>query len=369
MRLLEHEAKKAMEKYGIPVPKGFVAKSPEEARDAAEKLGGKAVLKAQIPTGRRGKAGGVKLVSSADEAFLTAREMLSSEFYGLRPRSLLVEQFVDVKREYYIGGIVDRTARGFTFISSAHGGMDVEEMALRYPESVIRVPINPLIGMMPYQARTLAKNIDREREKEIAEIALKLWRITVDYDAFMLEINPLALSSDGKLIALDARIEVDDNALFRHPEFSEEEEGREGEAARKGLSYVELDGDIGTMANGAGLAMATMDLVHLMGGRPANFCDIGGGASSEMVYAGLEMISSNPKVKAIVVNTLCGITDGVEVAKGIKRFVEGRAKVPLFVRLSGNRSKEGSEILEKIGVKTYKSAEDAIKAAIFHSSH
>jgi succinyl-CoA synthetase beta subunit len=368
MRLLEHEAKKLMEKYGIPVPRGFLARSPEEARDAVEKLGGKAVLKAQIPAGRRGKAGGVRPVSSPDEAFSTAKEILSSEFYGLKPKSLLVEQFVDVRREYYIGGIVDRTARGFTFISSAHGGMDVEEMASKYPESVIKVPINPLIGMMPYQARALAKNIDKEREKEIAEIALKLWKIASEYDAFMLEINPLALSSDGKLIALDARIEVDDNALFRHPELSVEEEGREGEAARKGLSYVELDGDIGTMANGAGLAMATMDLVHLMGGRPANFCDIGGGASSEMVYAGLEMISSNPRVRAIVVNTLCGITDAVEVANGIKRFVEKGAKIPLFVRLSGNRAREGSEILEKIGVKTYKSAEDAIKAAILSSS-
>lgn len=366
MRLLEHEAKKIMEKYGIPVPDGFLARSPEEARDAVKRLGGKAVLKAQIPAGRRGKAGGVRIVSSSDEAFLAAREILSSEFYGLRPKSLLVEQLVDVKKEYYIGGIVDRTARGFTFISSAHGGMDVEEMAAKYPESVVKVSINPLIGMMPYQARALAKNIDREREKEIADIALKLWRAAVDYDAFMLEINPLALSSDGKLMALDARIEVDDNALFRHPELSREEEGREGEAARKGISYVELDGDIGTMANGAGLAMATMDLVHLMGGRPANFCDIGGGASSEMVHAGLEMISSNPRVRAIVVNTLCGITDAVEVANGIKKFVEGGARVPLFVRLSGNRSKEGSEILERIGVKTYKSAEEAIKAAISH---
>ena len=357
MRLLEHKSKEILRKYGIPTPQGEVAFSPEEAAEITERLGGRSVLKVQIPAGKRGKAGGIRLANSPREAKSIAEHLLSTTFYGFKPECLLVEEPVDVVEEYYLGAIVDRSSRSLTFISSSKGGMDVEEMAKKYPESVLKVSIDPLIGMQPYQARVLAKNMNKSPEiwKTLSKITLSLWRVADDYDSFMLEINPLAVCRGGRVLALDARIEVDDNALFRHPELGKKEEG---------LAYVELDGNVGTMANGAGLAMATMDLVYILGGRPANFCDVGGGARAEVVFEALKRITSNSRVKSVVVNTLCGITNGVEVAKGIKRFLEEGCKVPIVVRLAGNGAEEGSKILREAGIISYSEPEEAIREAI-----
>ncbi len=357
MRLLEYKSKGILRQYGIPTPKGEVAFSPEEAVEITERLGGKSVLKVQIPAGRRGKVGGIKLVGSPQEAGSIAKHLLSTTFYGFKPECLLVEEPVDVMEEYYLGAIVDRSSRSLTFISSSKGGMNVEEMAKEYPESVLKVSIDPFIGMQPYQSRMLAKNMNESTDiwKTLTKIVLSLWKVADDYDSFMLEINPLAVCEGGRVLALDARIEIDDNALFRHPELGGGEEG---------LAYVELDGNVGTMANGAGLAMATMDLVYLLGGKPANFCDVGGGASAEAVFKALKRITSNSRVKSVVINTLCGITNGIEVAKGIKRFLEEGCTVPIVVRLAGNGAEEGSKILEETGVIHYSEPEEAVKEAI-----
>ncbi|MCC6028796.1 MAG: ADP-forming succinate--CoA ligase subunit beta [Candidatus Korarchaeum sp.] len=372
MRLLEYESKEALASKGIPIPKGILARDPEEAASAVEKLGGRGVLKIQIPHGQRGRAGGIKLVNSPNEAREVAKELFSRTFYGYEVSSLLVEEPIDTVTEIYIGGIIDRNSRGMTFISTPYGGMDVEEIAASHPESIEKRTVHPLIGMRSHIARALAKNAAKnvpDKVNEIQRIISSLWDIAVEYDAMMLEINPLALTKDGRLVALDARIEVDDNALFRHMEFEKRyyssENPRENEARKRDIAYVELDGNIGTMANGAGLAMATMDMVHTFGGKPANFCDVGGGASAERVANALEIILSNPRVSVVLINTLCGITSALDVALGVKSIKEkGLLKIPVVVRMSGNQADEGKRILEEIGIKATESAEEAVKYAV-----
>ncbi len=372
MRLLEYESKEALASRGIPIPRGILARDPEEASSAVEKLGGRGVLKVQIPHGQRGKAGGIKLVNSPNEAREVAKDLFSRTFYGYEVSSLLVEEPVDVVTEIYIGGIIDRNSRSMTFISTPYGGMDVEEIAISHPESIEKRTVHPLIGMRSHIARALAKNAAKnvpDKVNEIQRIITSLWDIAVEYDAMMIEINPLALTKDGRLVALDARIEVDDNALFRHREFEKRyyssENPRENEARKRDIAYVELSGNIGTMANGAGLAMATMDLVHTFGGKPANFCDIGGGASAERVANALEIILSNPRVSVVLINTLCGITSALEVALGVKSIKEkGLLKIPVVVRMSGNQADEGKRVLEEIGIKATESAEEAVRYAV-----
>ena len=372
MRLLEYESKEVFSSKGIPIPNGIVVKSPEEAASAVKSLGGRGVLKIQIPHGQRGKAGGIKLANSPEEARKIAEELFSRTFYGYEVSSLLVEEPVDVSTEIYIGAIIDRNVRGMTFLSTPYGGMDVEEVAAKHPESIERRTVNPLVGMRSHTARALAKNASKnvpDKMNEIQRIILAMWDVAVEYDAVMLEINPLALTKDGRLLALDARIEVDDNALFRHREFEKRyyssENPRENEARRKDIAYVELDGNIGTMANGAGLAMATMDLVHAFGGRPANFCDVGGGASADRVASALEIIISNPRVSVVLINTLCGITSALDVAVGVKSIRDkGILNVPVVVRMSGNQAAEGKKVLEEVGIRATESAEEAVKYAV-----
>lgn len=372
MRLLEYESKEAFSSRGIPIPKGILVKNPEEAFSAVKSLGGKGVLKIQIPHGQRGKAGGIRLANSPDEAREIAKELFSRTFYGYEVSYLLVEEPVDVVTEIYIGAIIDRSARGMTFLSTPYGGMDVEEVAAEHPESVERRTVNPLIGMRSHIARALARNASRnvpDRLNEIQRIIFAMWDVAVEYDAVMLEINPLTLTKDGRMLALDARIEIDDNALFRHREFEKRyyssENPRENEARKKDIAYVELDGNIGTMANGAGLAMATMDLVHTFGGRPANFCDVGGGASAERVANALEIIVSNPRVGVVLINTLCGITSALDVAMGVKSVKDkGALGVPVVVRMSGNQADEGKRVLEEVGIRATESAEEAVKYAV-----
>jgi len=372
MRLLEGESKLALASKGVPIPKGELAYTPEEAAEIVRKLGGRGVLKIQIPHGQRGKAGGIKLVNSPEEALEVAKELFSKTFYGYRPESLLVEEPVEALTEIYVGGIVDRESRSMTFLTSPYGGMDVEEVAAQHPESIVKASVEPLIGMVPYIARKLAKNASKnfpDKLKEIQSVIMSLWKVAEEYDAMMIEINPLVITKDGKVLALDARIEVDDNALYRHKEFEkkiyEKENPRESEAAKLGVAYVELGGNIGTMANGAGLAMATMDLVKFAGGEPANFCDVGGGASADQVANALRIILKNPNVKVVLINTLCGITSCVDVANGVKKvYEEGLIKVPIVVRMSGNRASEGKEILASIGVKATEKAMEAVRSAV-----
>ena len=372
MRLLEGESKLALASMGVPIPRGELAYTPEEAAKIVEKLGGKGVLKIQIPHGQRGKAGGIRLVNSPEEALKVANELLSKTFYGYKPESLLVEEPVDALTEIYVGGIVDREARSMTFLTSPYGGMDVEEVAAQHPESIVKASVDPLIGMVPYIARKLAKNAAKnypDKIKEIQSVIMSLGKVAEKYDAMMIEINPLVITKDGKVLALDARIEVDDNSLFRHKDlekkFYEKENPRESEAAKLGIAYVELKGNVGTMANGAGLAMATMDLVKFVGGEPANFCDVGGGASADQVANALRIILKNPNVKVVLINTLCGITSCVDVANGVKKvYEEGLIKVPIVVRMSGNRAKEGKEILGEIGIKATEKAMEAVRVAI-----
>lgn len=372
MRLLEYESKEALASKGIPVPRGEVAMTPEEAAEITKRLGGKSVLKIQIPHGQRGKAGGIKVVSSPEEAEKVAKELLSREFYGYKPESLLVEEPIEVETEIYVGAIADRNARSMTFISTPYGGMEVEEIAAEHPESIEKRSVHPLLGMVPYVARSLAKNASLkapDKMKEIQKAIMALWDVARDYDAMMLEINPLAVTKDGRVLALDARIEVDDNALFRHKEMEKRYYSvgnpRETEARKRGIAYVELGGNVGTMANGAGLAMATMDLVYTFGGEPANFCDVGGGASAERVSEALELVVSNPNVRVVLINTLCGITSCVDVAEGVRKVHEkGLLKVPVVVRMSGNRAEEGKGILAELGIKATEKAVEAVKHAI-----
>ncbi len=372
MRLLEYESKEALASRGVPVPRGEVARTPDEAAEITRRLGGRAVLKIQIPHGQRGKAGGIKVVGSPEEARRVAAELLSRTFYGYRPESLLVEEPIEAKTEIYVGAIADRNARSMTFISTPYGGMEVEEIAAEHPESIEKRSVHPLMGMVPYMARVLAKNASMnapDKLREIQKVVLALWDVARDYDAMMLEINPLAVTTDGRVLALDARIEVDDNALFRHKEFEKRYYAvgnpREAEARKRGIAYVELEGNVGTMANGAGLAMATMDLVHTFGGKPANFCDVGGGASADRVAEALELVVSNPNVKVVLINTLCGITSCVDVAEGVRKVHErGLLKVPVVVRMSGNRAEEGKRILSELGIKATERAVEAVKHAI-----
>ncbi|RLG53611.1 MAG: ADP-forming succinate--CoA ligase subunit beta [Thermoproteota archaeon] len=371
MRLLEAECKKLLSEYGIAVPKGSIIQKPEEAREVLPKIGGKAVLKIQIPRGQRGKAGGIRPVYSPEEAYNQAQELLNSTFYGYKPAYLLAEEFVEAEREIYIGAIVNRSERTVTFLSSRYGGMEVEEMAAEHPESLLKISVDPILGLMPYQARMIAKNALPDRpdlRKGLMKMIFNLWKLFHAMDAIMLEINPFAVTKDGRLLALDVRMEVDDNSLYRHPDLTKRVyalKESERKAREYGIAYVELDGNIGTMANGAGLAMATMDLVHIMGGKPANFCDVGGGASADRIKRALEIIMSNPRVKVILVNALCGITSGVEVAKGIAEAIKGMKEKPnLVIRLSGNRAKEGRQILQQEGIEALEDAREAVSKAI-----
>ncbi len=375
MRLLEHEVKSLLSELGVPVPRGVLAKSPEEARRAAEEIGGRVVVKAQVPVGRRGKAGGVRVVDSPGEAEDAARQVLSMNVWGHRPDSVLVEEAVEIAEEYYAGAILDRSARKMVLMTTRYGGMDIEESVATHPGALAKEWVSPLLGLAQFQVRRLAWNITRERElaREIQSIISSLWEFTRRYDCLMAEINPLALTADGRLVALDARAEVDDNSLYRHPEFKKRAVAtnpREREAEEAGIAYVELDGDVGTMANGAGLAMATMDLVAEVGGRPANFCDVGGGASAKAVEAAMRIITSNPRVRVVLVNALCGITSGENVARGISEAVSSLGLSPdmLVVRLEGFKAREGAEILRGAGIGVYKDPMEAMREAVEKAS-
>ena len=373
MRLLEHQAKAVFARYGIPVPRGRVARTPEEAREIALELGVPVAVKAQVLVGARGRAGGILFADTPDRAEEAARKLLGSELRGVRVHEVLVEEKLPIKRELYLGFTVDRVARSYVAIASPEGGMEIEEVAERSPELIFKHTVDPLLGFRPYHALGLVKRMGYSGRAalELARIFTALYRLATDYDAELTEINPLAETADGRFVAADARLIVDDNALFRHPELAElelppsEEGPREKEAREAGLGYVELDGDIGIIGNGAGLVMATLDMVALHGGRPANFLDVGGGASAERMAKALDIVLSNPRVKVVFINILGGITRCDEVARGILAAMERvEVRKPMVIRLVGTKEEEGRAILERASISVLDSMEEAAKKAV-----
>jgi len=372
MKLHEYQSKIIFSKYGVPIPKGRVAATSAEARAIAEELGSRVVIKSQVLVGGRGKAGGIRLAKSPQEAEEIATQILGMEIKGLPVRKVLVDEAASIEKEIYLGITNDRANRKPVMMISAAGGVDIEEVARETPEKILKILIDPLLGLKDYQARDAAAGIDLPREywKPFGQIAHGLWRAYVESDATLAEINPLVITTDKRLLAVDGKMMLDDNALFRHPDLSEmrdldAEVPSEIEARKYGLSFIKLDGNIGCMVNGAGLAMTTMDIIKLFGGDPANFLDIGGGASSEKVAAALRIILSDVNVKAILFNVFGGITRCDEVANGILAALkEIKTAVPMVVRLVGTNAEEGRQILADANMITAETLADAAKKSV-----
>jgi succinyl-CoA synthetase beta subunit len=372
MKLHEYQSKQIFARYGIPIPRGRVAATAQEAEQIAEELGGRVVIKSQVLVGGRGKAGGIRLAKSPDEAEEMATQILAMEIKGLPVRKVLVDEAAHIDKEIYLGITNDRAAHKPVMMSSSAGGVEIEEVARKTPEKIIKVHIDPLLGLRDYQARDIAAGIDLPREhwKVFGQIAHGLWKAYVDCDATLAEINPLVITSDNRLLALDGKMVLDDNALFRHPDLAEMrdldvEAPSEIEARKYGLSFIKLDGNIGCMVNGAGLAMTTMDIIKLFGGEPANFLDIGGGAGADKVAAAMRIILGDPNVKAILFNVFGGITRGDEVAHGILTALgEVKPKVPMVIRLMGTNAEEGRQILANANMITAETLADAARKAV-----
>jgi succinyl-CoA synthetase beta subunit len=354
MDLYEYQGKELFSHYGIPVSEGRLATTPDEARAAAAELGGQVVVKAQVLTGGRGKAGGIKLAEGPDDAEEKARAILGLDIRGHVVRKLWIERASEIAKEYYLSVTFDRGAKKALFMFTTRGGVDIEEVAATSPEALARLHVDPLEGYQPYQARRLiyaAGVDDPDEQKQILAIVGKLYGAFVGSDAMLCEINPLIVTPDGKVRALDSKFTVDDNALFKHPHIAEmldlEAVPAEERAAReKGVTYVKLDGDVGVLGNGAGLSMSTVDVVTFVGGRPANFCDLGGGGDAQGVVDALEVITSDPQVRSIFFNIFGGITRCDEVARGILQALERiRIEQPIVVRLDGTNAEEGRQIL------------------------
>jgi succinyl-CoA synthetase beta subunit len=378
MNIHEFQAKQLLGRFGVPVPKGQPASTPEEAAAAFRALGQpKAVIKAQIHAGGRGKAGGVKLIASADEAREFAARLLGKPLVthqtgpeGRVVRRVYVEEASQVARELYLGMVVDRKAAAVAVIASTEGGMEIEEVAAKTPDRIITDPIDPLLGMAPFQARRIAFALGL-KDKQVGQFAAllgALYRAFVETDASLIEINPLVVTADGRVICLDAKISFDDNGLFRHPDVRElrdsnEEDPAETEAAKYDLSYVHLDGNIGCMVNGAGLAMATMDIVKYYGAEPANFLDVGGGANAQKIAAAFRILLSDSRVKAVLINVFGGIMQCDVLARGVVEAArEVKLSIPLVVRMEGTNVKEGKQILAESGIKVI-AANDMADAA------
>jgi len=354
MKLHEYQARDILQRYGIPVTGGGVASTPEEVRRLAEETGGKVAVKAQVQVGGRGKAGGIKLADTPEQAEEVARQILGMDIKGLTVEKVLVAQAITYKQEIYLSMILDRTSKQIVMIASSEGGVEIEEVAKTNPDAIKKLAADPMIGLQLYQAMELAFEIgltDSKQARQFAKIATTLFRIFVEEDASLVEINPLVIMDDGSLLALDSKIVIDDSAMFRHKDMeSLRDTAGEPEAELKAraaeLTFIKLDGDIGCMVNGAGLAMATMDVIKLYGGEPANFLDIGGGANAQKVAAAFDIILSDPNVKAMLINIFGGITRGDEVARGIVEALNSvTRRVPMVVRLVGTNAEEGARIL------------------------
>ncbi|HUZ99093.1 MAG TPA: ADP-forming succinate--CoA ligase subunit beta [Gaiellaceae bacterium] len=359
MDLYEYQGKELFKRVGIPVSEGRRADSPQEARAAAQELGGQLVVKAQVLTGGRGKAGGVKLAEGSDDVEQKAKDILGLDINGHVVRRLWIERASDIEREYYLSITLDRGAKKPLFMFTTQGGVEIEQIAEERPEALVRLHVDPSEGFQPWVARRLIYGggvTDPSEQKQIASIVEKLYRAFVEFDAVLCEINPLIVTPDGTVKALDSKFTVDDNALFRHPDVAEMRDTAaadpiEAFAREKGVTYVKLDGSVGIIGNGAGLAMSTVDVVAHVGGRPANFCDLGGGGSAEGVVDALEVITRDPQVKSIFFNIFGGITRGDEVARGILEALDrlDMSKYPIVVRLDGTNAEEGRRLLAEAG--------------------
>jgi succinyl-CoA synthetase beta subunit len=371
LKFLEYQAKEVLASLGIPIPPGKVARTPEEAAAACAELGPVAV-KAQVPVGGRGKAGGIKLAHSPEEARQASSQIIGMDIKGFKVPLVYCESALQIDREIYLGFTVDRDARANILMLSAKGGMDIEQVAEESPESIARLYPNPWRGPLDFELNQLAYDAGLgELVRPIAGLIKKLYRAIPELDAITAEINPLVVTKTGEVIAGDAKLETDDNAAWRHKDLEErygsvlEGDPYEVEAKKRGLTYVSLDGDIGIIGNGAGLCMSTLDLVQRAGGRPANFCDIGGGAKAEVVENALTVILMNPRVKGVLMNVFGGITRGDEVARGLVLARDHlKMKLPLVVRMSGTNEEEGRAILKQNGIEPGASAWEAAKKIV-----
>jgi succinyl-CoA synthetase beta subunit len=372
MKLHEYQAKHIFSRFGIPVPKGKIANTSAEAKQIASELGGRVVIKAQVLVGGRGLAGGIRLAKNVVEAEQLAATILGMEIKGLPVNRILVDEAVSINSELYLGITIDRSLRSMVFIASSTGGVNIEEVAQTNPQKIVKVHVDPLIGLRDYQARELASGIDlpHEQWRTFIQIARNLWNVYISTDATLVEINPLVLTKDKTLIALDGKITIDDNALPLHADLAElrdldAEAPEEIEARKYGLSYIKMGGSIGCLVNGAGLAMATMDIIKLKGGEPANFLDIGGGANAERVTAALRIILEDKRVKAIMINIFGGITRCDEVARGILTAIQKvRTNLPIVIRLAGTNAEEGMKILAGSRLITAETLVEAAEKAV-----
>ena len=356
MDLYEYQGKELFRRAGIPVSDGKLAVTPAEARAAAEELGGPVVVKAQVLTGGRGKAGGIKLAADPDEAEARAEEILGLDIRGHVVRKLWIEKASEIAKEYYLSVTFDRGAKQALLMFTTQGGVDIEEVAASSPDALVRLHVDPFEGFQPWHARALVFGggvDDSDEQRQISAIATKLYGAFVDFDAMLCEVNPLIVTPSGEVKALDSKFTVDDNALFRHADIAEMRDPEayppEERAAReKGVTYVKLDGEVGILGNGAGLVMSTLDVIVLVGGRPANFCDLGGGGDAQGVVDALEIITGDPQVKAIFFNIFGGITRCDEVARGILQALgQMQIQQPIVVRLDGTNAAEGRALLEE----------------------
>ena len=374
MKLFEFEAKNILRKYGIATPEGDIASNSNQAELVAREIGKPVFLKAQVTVSGRGKAGGIVSANSASEAREAASSLIGSKIKGAVVKSLLVEEKVDIAEEFYASVAIDRQARKYVVLASTSGGVDIEQVALASPDKISRYQVDPLNGFSKDTAEAMVaqfSNMDRDDAARFSSILDTLYTITMDCDAELVEINPLVRTASGEFIACDARIIVDDNALFRHPEFEDRDTlggdytPREVEARKQKLAYVDLDGDIGIIGNGAGLVMATLDLVQLFGGKPANFLDIGGGAQAEVIRKAVKLVMSKPEVRAVLLNILGGVTRCDIVAQGvIEALNESEERKPLAVRMIGTNEEAGTRMLQQAGVHTCSSMEEAIKEVL-----
>ena len=372
MKLEEFQAKKLFREYGIPVPDGTMVTTAEEARSAAEQIECPVVVKAQVQTGGRGKAGGVKLANTPAEAYMAADSILGLDIKGFIVERLLIDPAVSIAGEYYLGITFDRRKKLPVMMASASGGVDIEKVAAETPERIFFQEINPERGLRSFEAKQLAFQLFADKKKAMAAVSImmKLWDCFHGIDASLVEINPLAELEDGSIIALDAKIVLDDNAIFKHPIMEEmrlptPSEQKELDAKSHGLSYVQLDGDIGCMVNGAGLALATMDLIKHLGGTPANFLDIGGSSSPEKVIHAMELLVSDSNVKAVFINVFGGITRCDDVANGlVAALQEIKTDIPLVIRLAGTNEEEGIRILSDFGITALKDMTEGAREAI-----
>lgn len=372
MKIHEYQAREIFKRYGLSVPGHVLCHSVDDVKEAVKNLDHLVVIKAQVHAGGRGKAGGVKLARTEQEAISAAEKILGMDIKGYRVEKVIVGDAVDIDKEYYVGLVNDRNAKAVTLMVSAEGGVEIEEVAKNTPEKIHKISINPLTGLLDFQARNMALDLfhDAKLARKGAEIFQKLYRIYMDTDATLAEINPLVLTPEKDLLAIDGKMNFDDNALFRHPDILalrevDEDEQKEIDAREKGLSYIRLNGNIGCMVNGAGLAMATMDMIKLYGGSPANFLDIGGSSSPRKVVEAMNILLSDKNVEAVMINIFGGITRCDDVARGLKEALKTiQTDIPIVVRLSGTNAEEGLELLKETGLATVSTMSEAAQRAI-----